>query len=118
MGKKYKRTDQIKTEKPNIRKMMKYTVKKILWITNYSLSFSRKDERKEILIKLLGCIVILQSVSLILSFILKVTRIVSINPFFSSGLLMLTGTFLFKKELSSFLKLNKSKNKEKTKTVL
>ncbi|MCY4512567.1 MAG: hypothetical protein OXB86_02635 [Bdellovibrionales bacterium] len=112
MGKKYKRTDQIKTEKPDIRKMMKYTIKKILWVTNYSLSFSRKDEKKEILIKLLGCVVILQSVSLILSFVLKVTRIVSINPFFSSGLLMLAGVILFKKELSSFLKSSKSKSKE------
>ena len=113
----YGRMDQVKTEKPDIKKMMKYTVKKILWVTNYSLSFSKKDETKEILIKLMGCVVILQGVSLILSFILKGVKILFLNPVFSSCLLVLAGTFVFKKEIGSFLKPNKSKNTEKSKTV-
>ena len=116
MGKKYKRMNQIKSEKPDIRKMIKYTAKKILWVTNYSLSFSRKDEAKEILIKLLGCLVILQFVSLVLSFILKGAKIVSFNPFFSFGFLILFGMLIFKKEVISFFKMDKSENK-RTKTI-
>ena len=104
---------QVKPEKPDIRKMMKYTAKKIIWVTNYSLSFSKKDSRKEILIKLLGCIVILQSVSLILSFVLKAIRTVSFNPFFSFCFLILTGAFVFKKEFKSFCKSEKSESKKK-----
>ena len=114
---KYKRTDQVKTEKPDLRKMTRYTVKKILWMTNYSLSFSKKDEAKEILIKLLGCTVILQSIFLVLSFVLKGARILSFNPFFSFGFLILFGMFVFKKELISFFKTNKSENTKKVKTV-
>ena len=114
---KYKRTDQIKAEKPDIRKMIKYTAKKVLWVINYSLSFSKKDTNKEILIKLLGCALILQSIALILYFVLKATQIVSFNPFFSFCFLILTGAFVFKKELISFFKIDKAKDTEKVKTI-
>ena len=112
MGK-YKRYESSKTaqtDKPNIRKMMKYTAKKILWITNYSLSFSRKDERKEILIKLLGCVVILQSLSLIFSFSLNTMEIFLINPFATLSLLFLILVFIFKKEINSLSLFKKKEN--------
>jgi len=102
MGKHKGYGEQIKTAKPNIRKMMKYTAKKILWVTNYSLSFSRKDSGKEILIKLLGCAVLLQCLSLIVSFSLNAVQIFLINPFATFSLLFLFLVFIFKKELNSF----------------
>ena len=103
--------EQVKTEKPDIRKMMKYTAKKILWVTNYSLSFSKKDTKKEILIKLLGCAVLLQCLSLIFSFSLNTFEIFLASPFSAFGLLFLIGVFIFKKEISSFLTLRKSERK-------
>ena len=98
-----------KTEKPDIRKMMKYTAKKILWVTNYSLSFSKKDETKEIFIKLLGCVIILQCLSLIISFSLNTAQIFLSSPFSACGFLFLTGIFIFKKEIVFFLKFKKQK---------
>ena len=115
---KYRQTNQVKTEKPDLKKMMRYTVKKILWVTNYSLSFSRKDETKELLIKLLGCVIILQSISVGLSFILKATQIASLNPLFSFSFLILFGTLVFKKELNSLFKLDKSENTKKEEIIV
>lgn len=112
--KRYEKDKQIKTEKPDIKKMMRYTAKKILWITNYSLSFSRKDGRKEILIKLLGCAVLLQCLSLIISFFLNMTQIFLINPFATFNLLFLILVFIFKKEINS-LSLFKKKETQKEK---
>ena len=100
----YESREQVKTEKSDIRKMMKYTAKKILWVTNYSLSFSVRNTRKEILIKLLGCAVILQSLSLIVSFSLNTTRIFLANPVSAFALLFLTLAALFKKEIISLFK--------------
>ena len=101
---------QVKTEKPDIRKMMKYTAKKVLWMTSYSLSFSKKDTGKEILIKLLGCAVILQSLSLIVFFSISAVQIFLVNPTSVFGLLFLALVALFKKEISSFpFKRQKSK---------
>ena len=93
---------RVKTAKPDIRKMMEYTAKKVLWMTSYSLSFSKKDTGKEILIKLLGCAVILQSLSLIIFFSLNAVQIFLINPISVFGLLFLALVALFKKEISSF----------------
>lgn len=112
--KRYEKDKQIKTEKPNIRKMMKYTAKKILWVTNYSLSFSRKDSKKEILIKLLGCAVLLQCLSLTVSFSLNTVQIFLINPFATLGLLFLFLVFIFKKEINS-LSLFKKKETQREK---
>ena len=108
--KRYEPSKQIETDKPNIRKMMKYTVKKILWVTNYSLSFSKKDLRKEILIKFLGCAVILQTLSLIVSFSLNPVEIFLVNPFATFGLLFLTLVFIFKKEINSLSQFKKKEN--------
>jgi len=77
----YEQEEQVKKEKPDIRKMLKYTAKKVLWLVNYSLSFSRKDTSKEILIKLFGSVVLLQSLSLIMSFSLNAVRLFSTNAF-------------------------------------
>lgn len=115
--KRYEKDKQIKTEKPDIRKMMKYTVKKILWVTNYSLSFSRKDNGKEIFIKLLGCVVLLQCLSLIVSFSLNMTQIFLINPFATFGLLFLILVFIFKKEINSFSLFKKKETQREKESV-
>ena len=112
--KRYETGRRIETNKPDIRKMVKYTAKKILWLTNYSLSFSRKDERKEIFIKLLGCVVILQSLSLIFSFSLNTMEIFLINPFATLSLLFLLLVFIFKKEINSLSLFKKKETKRKS----
>lgn len=88
-----------KKEKPHIKTMLIYTIKKILWLINYSLSFSKKDTGKEIGIKILGCFVILQSVSLLFFIILSLLKIVFLNPLSTLGFFVLTGVFFFKKEI-------------------
>ena len=87
-----------KKDKPDIKKMLRYTAKKILWLVNYSLSFSKKDTRKEIGIKILGCIVILHSISLLFFIISKLLEIFFLSPLFVIGFLILTGAFFFKKK--------------------
>ena len=96
------------TENSTIKKTMRYTVRKILWLVNYSLSFSKEDTGKEIGIKILGCIVILQSVSLLFVIVSSVLGIIFTNPLFTIGLLILIGAFLFKKEIKLVLKSSKS----------
>ena len=108
----YKKINQIPEEKPNIRKMLKYTAKKILWVTCYSLSFSKKDTGKEILIKLLGCMVLLKGLFLMLSFALNAVRLVLENTLSSIGFLILTGAFIFKREMKSMFQRNKSQIKK------
>ena len=90
-----------KKEKPGIKKMLIYTAKKILWLTNYSLSFSKKDAGKEIGIKILGCFVILQSISLLFFIILNLLEIILLNPLSTLGFFVLAGVFFFKKEIKS-----------------
>ena len=88
-----------KKNKSNMKKMLIYTAKKILWLINYSLSFSKKDSGKEIGIKILGCFVILQSVSLLFFIILSLLEIIFLNPLSTLGFFALTVVFFFKKEI-------------------
>ena len=91
-----------KQDKPDIKKMWKYTAKKILWLTNYSLSFSEKDTGKQITIKILGCLVLLHSISLIFFITSSLLEIILLNPFFTLGLFLLILFILFKKEILNF----------------
>ena len=93
-----------KEENLDIKKSLKYTAKKIFWLVNYSLSFSKKDNGKEIGIKLLGCFVILQSVFLVFFMVSSLLGIVLMNPILTIGLLILTALFFLKKEIKSFIK--------------
>ena len=93
-----------KTEKTDIKKMITYTVKKVLWLINYSLSFSKKDSGKEIGIKLLGCFVILQCISLSFFIVSNLLSLILMNPVLTLGVLILAVLFMFKKEIKSFLK--------------
>ena len=111
-----KRQERTETAKPDIRKMLKYTAKKILWLVNYSLSFSKKDEGKEIGIKILGCLVILQSLSLLFFIIFRLLEIILINPFLILGFFILTGIFIFKKEIKNFLNSKKIKTRGRYET--
>ena len=93
-----------KEDKTDIKKMTKYTVKKILWLINYSLSFSKKDTGKEIGIKLLGCFVILQSISISFLVISSFLQVILIHPILTLGIFLLISGLVFKKEISYFLK--------------
>ena len=93
-----------KTEKENIKPMLVYTAKKILWLVNYSLSFSKKDNGKEIGIKLLGCLIILQSISLFFIIVSTLLETILINPILTFGVIILGVVLVFKKEVSYFLK--------------
>ena len=106
-----KRQEQTKTEKPDIRKMFRYTAKKVLWLLNYSLSFSKRDTGKEIGIKVLGCFLILQSISVLFFVSFSLLEIILINPFFTLGLFILTGVFVFKKEIKELFHSKKLKTK-------
>ena len=105
------RQEQTKTEKPDIRKMFRYTAKKALWLLNYSLSFSKRDTGKEIGIKVLGCFVILQSISFLFFVSFSLLEIILINPFLTLGLFILTGVFVFKKEIKELFHSKKLKTK-------
>ena len=94
---------QEKQDKTDLKKMFKYTAKKILWLINYSLSFSKKDSGKEIGIKLLGCLVILQCISLSFFIVSGVLSLILMNPFLTIGILILAFLFMFKKEIKVFL---------------
>ncbi len=98
-----------KNNKTNIKKMLNYTVKKVLWLINYSLSFSEKDTSKQISIKLLGCFVVLNCISIILFTLFSFLEIILSNPLFSLGLLIIIGVFNFKKEIIQYFKSKKKK---------
>ena len=93
-----------KEDKPAIKQMIKYTIKKFLWLVNYSLSFSSKDSGKEIGIKILGCFVILHSLSILFFIITSILETILLNPLFTLGLFLLIVIFFLKKEVKQFLK--------------
>ena len=99
----YDRKFKQKEEKPDIKKMLRYTVKKVLWLVNYALSFSKKDSGKEIGIKLLACFVILQSISLSFFMLSSLLNIILMNPILTVGFLIFLSVFFFKKEIKSFI---------------
>ena len=100
-----------KEDKPAIKQMIKYTIKKLLWLVNYSLSFSSKDSGKEIGIKILGCLVILHSLSILFFIITSILEIILLNSLFTLGLFLLILIFFFKKEVKQFLKFKGVKDK-------
>ena len=104
---KEKMEKEMKEDKKSLEKMFRYTLKKALWLINYSLSFSKKDSSKEIGIKLVACFVILQVISLTFFMISTLFQVILLNPVFSFGLLVLTAIFILKKEIRVFLKSNK-----------
>ncbi len=101
-----------KKDRLDIRKMLKYTAKKILWLINYSLSFSKKDKGKEIGIKILGCIVIIQSIYLLFFIFSSLIEIIFTYHFLTLGFLILIAVFIFKKEIKFTLKLFGAKRKK------
>ena len=93
-----------KQDKTDLRKMFKYTAKKMLWLINYSLSFSKKDSGKEIGIKLLGCFVILQCISVSFFIVSSLLELVATKPLLFFGTLVFTVLFLFKKEIRGLIR--------------
>ena len=93
-----------KEYKKSLNKMLRYTAKKFLWLITYSLSFSKRDSSKEILIKLLGCFVILNCISLSFFIVSSLLELVLTNPLLLLGTLAFTILFLFKTEIRGLIR--------------
>ena len=93
-----------KQNKQSVKKMLRYTAKKSLWLINYALSFSKKDTNKEILIKLLACFVILQCISLSFFIFVSLLELILTKPLLLFGALVFTILFLFKSEIRGLIR--------------
>ena len=93
-----------KKDKTSLKKMMRYTAKKFLWLVNYSLSFSKKDSSKETFIKILGCFVILNCISLSFFMVSSFLELVLTNPLLLFGSLAFTVLFIFKTEIRAMIR--------------
>ena len=102
-----KQSQEQRRDKSDINKMLKYTAKKVLWLINYSLSFSEKNTGRQIGIKILACLVLLHCFSMLFFVIFSLLEIILLTPFFALGLFVLIGVFIFKKEVIQFLRKSK-----------
>ena len=93
-----------KQDKKSLKKIFRYTARKALWLINYSLSFSKKDSNKEIGIKVLGCFVILNCISLSFFIVSSLLELILTNPLLLFGALAFTVLFLFKNEMRGLIR--------------
>ena len=101
---KERREQNEKQDQISLKKMFRYTLKKALWLINYSLSFSKKDSNKEIGIKVLGCFVILNCISLSFFIASTLLELILTKPLLLFGALAFTVLFLFKKEIRGLIR--------------
>ncbi|MDE0092361.1 MAG: hypothetical protein OXN83_03635 [Oligoflexia bacterium] len=100
---KERREREEKQAQVSLKKMMRYTAKKFLWLVNYSISFSKKDSKKEILIKVLGCFVILNCICLSFFIVSSLLELMLTKPLLLFGSLAFTILFLFKSEIRGMI---------------
>ena len=99
---KERREQDEKQDQISLKKMFRYMLKKALWLISYSLSFSKKDSGKETFIKFLGCLVILNCISLSVVIISSLLGLILMHPILFTGVLILA-LFIFKKEIKALI---------------